>query len=133
LGLKGWVYGGHYRQERYLYTLQRITGLGLVLYTLLHLCMNGFRLGGERAWTGLMAAFESPIIGMLEYFVLAAFIIHALNGVRLLLQQLGFLLGRPKPPVYPYVDSLQKKRFIVRGMVGLMGILLVIILIDFLV
>ena len=130
-GLKGWVWPWHYRLERYLYTLQRITGLGLLLYGALHMAMNGFRLGGEGAWTGLMTTFANPAIVVLEYLVLAAFIIHAMNGARLILQQLGFLLGRPKPPVYPYVDSLQKKRPIVLGMVALMVILLVIVFVDF--
>ncbi len=132
-GLKGWVWPRHYRLERYLYTLQRITGLGLLLYAALHLAMNGFRLGGEATWTSLMATFDNPVIMALEYLVLAAFVIHAINGARLLLQQLGFLMGHPKPPVYPYVDSLQKKRSIVLGMVALMVALLAIIFIDFLV
>ena len=29
LGVKGWAVGGHWGPERYLYTLHRVTGLGL--------------------------------------------------------------------------------------------------------
>ena len=32
LGLKGWVAGGRWGPDRYLYTLHRVTGLGLLLY-----------------------------------------------------------------------------------------------------
>lgn len=130
LGLKGWAYGGRYRIERYLYTLQRLTGLGLLLYTLLHLGMNGFRLGGERAWTSLMEGFHNPVIGGLEYLVLAAFIIHGLNGLRLIFQQLGFLMARPEAPVYPFSDSLQKRRAVLYGMLGIMAVLLIVSLFD---
>ena len=133
LGWKGWIYGGRYRLERYLYTLQRATGFGLVLYTLLHLAMNGFRLGGEGAWTNLMGTFHSPVIGGLEYLVIAAFIIHGLNGLRLIFQQLGFLMGRPEAPVYPFADALQKKRAVVLGTMGIIAVLLVITLVDILV
>jgi succinate dehydrogenase / fumarate reductase cytochrome b subunit len=132
LGWKGWFYGGRYRLERYLYTLQRVTGLGLVLYTLLHLTMNGFRLGGERAWTGLMEQFHNPVIGGLEYLVLAGFIIHGINGLRLIFQHLGLLLPRPEAPVYPFRDSLQKRRGVLFGMLGIMAIFLIIALIDIL-
>lgn len=131
LGIKSWVWGGRYSLERYLYTLQRISGLGLLLYLLLHLAINGFRLTGAESWTSFMEFFEMPAVKFGEYLVLAGFIFHAFNGARLLLQELGFTLGKPKPPIYPYVDSLRKKRPIVLGMEVLVIVLLVLALIGF--
>jgi succinate dehydrogenase / fumarate reductase cytochrome b subunit len=110
LGLKGWVWAGRYTLERYLYTLHRVTGLGLLLYIALHLVANGFRLGGEGSWEATMAFVSSPGFKFGEYLVMAAFAFHALNGGRLILQHLGYTLGKPKPPVYPYVDSMRRRR-----------------------
>lgn len=129
LGIKGWVWGGRYTLERYLYTLQRLSGLALLLYGILHLAMNGFRLGGEASWTNLMSLFQStPGIGVGEWLVIAGFIYHAGNGARLALQEFGFLLGRPKPPVYPYSDALRKRRAVVLVMGALVIILLIVTL-----
>jgi succinate dehydrogenase / fumarate reductase cytochrome b subunit len=110
LGIKGWVWAGRYKIERYLYTLHRLTGLGLFAYITLHLVANGSRLWGEGSWEGTMNFLSNPGFKVGEYLVIAAFIFHALNGGRLMLQQLGFTLGKPKPPIYPYVDTLRGRR-----------------------
>ncbi|HEY49668.1 MAG TPA: hypothetical protein G4O13_06445 [Dehalococcoidia bacterium] len=131
LGIKGWIWGGNYTIERYLYTLHRITGLGLLLYITLHLVMNGFRLGGAESWTDLMSFFSGPGFKFGEYLVMAAFIIHALNGGRLILQHLGYTLGKPKPPVYPYVDSLRRRRPILWIMLFIIAALAIYVLVEF--
>ncbi len=131
LGIKGWVWGGRYRLERYLYTLHRISGLALLFYFLLHIAMNGFRLSSGESWTSLMDIFDTPIVKFGEYLVLAGFTFHALNGLRLILQELGYTLGRPKPPVYPYVDALERRRPIVFVMGGVIIILLVVFIFNF--
>jgi succinate dehydrogenase / fumarate reductase cytochrome b subunit len=110
LGLKGWVYAGKYSFERYLYTLHRLTGLGLIFYLLLHIIETGQRLGGETTWTGLMALFSTPLFKAMEYALFAAFIFHGLNGIRLKLTELGFFLGKPAQPVYPYPSSVKRHR-----------------------
>ncbi len=112
LGIKGWAWAGRYTIERYLYTLHRITGLGLLVYISIHLGLNGFRLGGEATWTNLMNFMGGGGFKFGEYLVVAAFAIHAINGGRLILQHLGFTLGKPKPPIYPYVDAMRRKRLI---------------------
>jgi succinate dehydrogenase / fumarate reductase cytochrome b subunit len=37
-------------------------------------------------------------------------VFHAMNGVRLLLVELGFFLGKPKEPIYPYSTSVLRHR-----------------------
>lgn len=113
LGLKGWAWAGRYRIERYLYTLHRVTGFGLLLYITIHLALNGFRLGGTTTWESVMDFMANPGFKAGEYLVMAAFTFHALNGGRLILQHLGFTLGKPRPPVYPYVDAMRRRRFLV--------------------
>ncbi len=117
--------------ERYLYTLHRITGVGLAAYIFIHLIANGFRLGGEDTWESIMSAFSNPGIKVGEYLVMAAFIIHALNGGRLILQHLGFTLGKPKPPVYPYVDSMRRRRPLTWIMLAVIAALAIYVLVEF--
>ena len=131
LGIKGWIWGGNYTLERYLYTLHRITGLGLLLYITMHLAANGFRLGGVESWGDLMSVIGMSGFKVGEYLVMAAFVIHALNGGRLILQHLGYTLGKPKPPIYPYVDSMRRRRPLTWAMLALMAALLIYTLVVF--
>ncbi len=131
LGIKGWAWAGRYTLERYLYTLHRLTGLGLLLYITLHLVANGFRIPGEESWEDTMAFLGSPGFRVGEYLVMAAFTFHALNGGRLILQHLGYTLGKPKPPVYPYVDSMRRRRPITWVMLTVIVALAIYVLIEF--
>ena len=133
LGVKGWVWAGRYTWERYLYTLHRVTGLGLLLYITIHLVANGFRLGGEGSWNDAMGLFGSSGFKVGEYLVVAAFFIHALNGGRLILQHLGYTLGKPKPPIYPYVDAMRRRRSVMWVVLFLIAALLIYSLIEFVV
>jgi succinate dehydrogenase / fumarate reductase, cytochrome b subunit len=110
LGLKGWFYAGKYGVERYLYLLHRVTGIGLVVYLLIHIIETGQRTAGAEAWTVLMALFSSPFFRAMEYLLFAAFIFHGLNGIRLLVTELGFFLGKPAQPIYPYATSIKRQR-----------------------
>jgi len=131
LGIKGWAWAGRYKIERYLYTLHRITGFGLLFYISIHLIANGFRLGGQDNWESLMNFMGNPGFKIGEYLVMAAFIIHALNGGRLILQHLGLTLGKPKPPIYPYVDSMRRRRPLTWIMLAAIAALAVYVLIAF--
>ena len=126
LGLKGWVYAGRYSIERYMYVLHRLSGLGLIAYLLLHIVETGQRMAGEATWSGLMALFESPIFKGLEYVIFAGFIYHGLNGVRLVLTELGFFLGKPAQPIYPYGSSLKLHRPLTFVLMGLAALLLIL-------
>jgi succinate dehydrogenase / fumarate reductase cytochrome b subunit len=111
LGLAGWVWAGNYKVERYLYVLHRVTGLGLILFGLFHLTATTvFRMQGEAVWNATMAFLDNPLLKIGEFLVVIAFAYHALNGLRLILQELGFTLGRPEPPIYPFSDAIRRKR-----------------------
>jgi succinate dehydrogenase / fumarate reductase cytochrome b subunit len=132
LGVSGWVWAGNYKLERYLYILHRITGLGILLFLLLHLIMTTvFRIQGQGIWEATMKILHNPLFKIGEYLVVVAFIYHALNGLRLILQELGFLMGRPIPPVYPYKDSLRKKRPWAMAMIAIIVILALVFFYDF--
>ncbi|MCZ7568169.1 MAG: succinate dehydrogenase, cytochrome b556 subunit [Ardenticatenaceae bacterium] len=124
LGVKGWMYAGRYSIERYLYVLHRLTGIGLIVYLLLHIIETGQRVAGAPAWGALMALFETPVFKALEYLLFAAFVFHGLNGIRLLLTELGFFLGRPAQPVYPYASSVKRHRPLTFALMALAALVL---------
>ena len=134
LGVSGWVWAGNYKLERYLYILHRITGLGMLLFVIFHLIETTFfRIQGQGVWEATMALLQQPWFEVGIYLVAVAFVYHALNGLRLILQELGFALGKPTPPIYPYKDALRKKRPWTLAMVAVIVILALVFLFDFIV
>ena len=110
LGLWGWLGGGRWGVERYLYTLHRLTGLGLLAYFLIHIFVTSARALGQAQWEGAMRSVSGPFFKLGEYLVFLAFAFHAVNGIRLGIIELGFGVGRPIEPVYPYRTSLDTQR-----------------------
>jgi succinate dehydrogenase / fumarate reductase cytochrome b subunit len=125
LGLWGWLGGGRWGYERYLYTLHRLTGLGLLLYFFLHLFVTSARIFGPANWEKAMSAVSGPAFKAGEYLVFAAFAFHAINGVRLGMIELGFLVGRPIEPVYPYATSVGRQRPVAIVVMLIAGVLAV--------
>jgi succinate dehydrogenase / fumarate reductase cytochrome b subunit len=110
LGLTGWLSGGRYGIERYAFTLHRLTGLAILAYFLLHILVGSSRMFGEETWNRVMKILDSPVFFYGEFLVYLAFAYHALNGLRLVLTELGFFLGTPRQPVFPYVSSVRRQR-----------------------
>ncbi len=134
LGAGGWVWAGRYGLERYLYLLHRVTGLGIILFGMLHLVETTiFRVQGRDVWEATMALLDKPWFEVGLYLVAVAFIFHALNGLRLILQGLGFALGKPVRPIYPYKDALRKKRLGTMLMLAVIFIFALVFLFDFIV
>ncbi len=110
LGIWGWLGGGRWGVERYLYALHRLTGLGLLAYFLLHILVTSSRAFGRASWEQAMDSVKGPVFTIGEYLVFVAFAFHAINGIRLGLVELGFGIGRPIEPVYPYKTSVDVQR-----------------------
>jgi succinate dehydrogenase / fumarate reductase cytochrome b subunit len=124
LGVWGWLGGGRWGIERYAYILHRVTGLALIVYLMMHTAVTSMRATGTYLWVE-GGFFHQPIFKFGEFLVFAAFAYHAFNGVRLVLVELGFAVGRPFEPVYPYKTSLNVQRPLLIGMMLLAAILLV--------
>ena len=110
LGLRGWAIGARWGIERYAYTLHRITGLGILAYFLMHIIVTSHIAFGQGSWEWWMRLFNALPFKIGEYLVFVAFAFHGLNGIRLILVELGFAVGLPEEPVYPYRSSLNKQR-----------------------
>jgi len=69
--------------------VQRVTGLLLLLYLLLHVRTVHKLSEGPAAFDQAMAFFRHPVFKLLEIALLGTVILHALNGVRITLIDLG--------------------------------------------
>lgn len=119
LKVRGWAVGGRWGIDRYAYTLHRITGLAILTYFLMHICVTSLRAWGVYLWAdegtktvlGLPPGFlHQPIFRIGEFLVFSAFAFHAFNGLRLFFVEMGFAVGKPIEPVYPYKTSLGVQR-----------------------
>lgn len=126
LGIRGWAVGGRWGLERYLFTLHRLSGLGLLAYFLLHIVVTSSRALGEASWTRAMATVTGPLFTLGEYLVFLAFAFHALNGIRLTLLELGLGIGEPIEPVYPYRTSVDVQRPLAVAALALSAVLVVL-------
>ena len=71
------------------FILNRITGLGLTLYLFLHLIMLGQLAKGPQAYDGFITLVKNPLFLIGELLVVAAALIHGLNGIRIGLTSFG--------------------------------------------
>ncbi len=69
--------------------LHRITGLGLTFYILMHIIALMTLLKGPAAFNEEMAFFRTPVFLFFEWFLGALVMFHALNGIRIVLVDLG--------------------------------------------
>lgn len=65
--------------------LHRITGIALIGYLFLHIYSLSPLTEGEVAFNNKMAAFSSPFFMVLEWFLFAFVLFHALNGIRIVI------------------------------------------------
>ena len=122
LGIRGWVAGGRWGYERYLYTLHRVSGLGLLAYFVMHIFVTSARALGPESWEETMAVVSGPLFTLGEYLVFAAFAFHAINGIRLAVIELGYAVGQPIEPVYPYQTSVNHQRRLARAVLMLAAV-----------
>ena len=71
------------------FSLHRLSGLGLVLYLYLHLALLNSLRQGPQAWDGFVNLMRSPVVLGLDAILLFGILIHALNGLRLVLIGMG--------------------------------------------
>ncbi len=110
-GLKSWItYRGGGGMA--LWALHRAAGLGILLFLALHI-VDIFLLGfGEEVFNELLVIYTSPWARVLEVFLLFGVLFHALNGLRIIVQDFfpDTMLAR---------DSLVKAELIVFAIVFL--------------
>jgi succinate dehydrogenase cytochrome b subunit len=67
------------------FSLNRITGLGLVFYLYLHLAVLSNLLRGPSAWDSFLGLATKPLFLLLDVLLVFGLLAHGLNGLRLAL------------------------------------------------
>ena len=68
-------------------------------------CVTSLRAKGIYLWAGEDGFLAQAHLQVGEFLVFAAFAYHAFNGLRLVFVEMGFAVGKPIEPVYPYKTS----------------------------
>lgn len=77
--------------------LFRVSGIVLVLYLFAHIwVISQGRIGGPDQLDRLFEFFDRPLLVLLDLMLVAAVLYHALNGVRIILMDLGVGVHRHK-------------------------------------
>lgn len=78
------------------FVLNRLTGLGLVVYLFVHLLVLSLLAQGPSAWDEFVRLARSPLFLFLDVVLIAGILIHGLNGIRVTLVGLGIGVARQK-------------------------------------
>ncbi len=101
-GIGGWLNPTRYGWERVSYWLQRLTGLGLLIYFIGHVYETSSLINGINAWNSMLALTQTLGGHIFLLFVIGASTFHTVNGIRLIFTESGKGLGKPGRPDYPY-------------------------------
>jgi succinate dehydrogenase / fumarate reductase, cytochrome b subunit len=78
------------------FIMNRVAGIGLVVYLFLHLVMLSQLARGAGVYDQFLALVKNPLFVAGEYLVVAAVLLHGLNGIRVALTSLGIAVPAQK-------------------------------------
>jgi succinate dehydrogenase / fumarate reductase, cytochrome b subunit len=79
----GSIYKGH--ESQWSWILHRITGVAVILFLFAHVVDTAAVGWGPNAYDRITAAYENPIVRLLEYGLVVAVLYHSLNGLKITL------------------------------------------------
>lgn len=102
--------------EKLALLVQRVSGVGILVYLFFHVFVTGSIVpgpdgvpGGQDAWGSVMGLLFNPLAHIGELLVVVGVTFHAVNGIRVLLLELTSLVGHPIRPDYPYKTQMLGK------------------------
>ena len=104
-GLKGWLNPGKIGKfgiERLAWLLMRLTGLGLLAYFIGHIYETSHILDGKEIWDKSLEMTQTTEGHLFLALVIGMCVFHTGNGIRLMIGQMGYGLGKTERPDYPY-------------------------------
>jgi succinate dehydrogenase / fumarate reductase cytochrome b subunit len=105
-----WRYAGNVA-----FWIQRLTGLALVAYLVLHVhTIHDLR--DPRTFSDALATFNKPLFKIGEIGLLATVILHALNGIRLTLVDMGIGLSRQRQMFWYFAIGVGAALFLAGGL-----------------
>jgi succinate dehydrogenase / fumarate reductase cytochrome b subunit len=85
------------------FALNRVTAIGLTVYLFLHLVILGKLAQGPNSYDQFLALTENPIVKFGEWLVVAAVLLHGMNGIRIFLTSFGVGVTRQKQLFYGFM------------------------------
>lgn len=95
------------------WVLHRLSGVGLVIFICIHIWGMYSIAKGPAEFHQVIATYNSPLFKVLEIFLFAAIMFHAVNGIRVILLDFASGSRYPKPLLWA--------TYIVTGIVFLAG------------
>jgi succinate dehydrogenase / fumarate reductase cytochrome b subunit len=95
-GVAGWFDPRGRRLGGWAFALNRLSGLGVMLYLYLHLVILSTLARGPEAWDDFVAFALNPAVLVFDVVLLAGLLVHGLNGIRVSLVGLGLLVDRQR-------------------------------------
>ena len=80
---RGTLYRGN--EGLWSWVLHRITGIGLFFFLLVHVLDTALIRVSPEAYNAVMATYKNPIMGLGEVVLVGAVVLHAMNGLRIIL------------------------------------------------
>jgi succinate dehydrogenase / fumarate reductase cytochrome b subunit len=78
----GTLYRG--REGQWSWVAHRVTGVAIILFLFAHVVDTAVVGWGPAAYNKVIAVYRNPVVGVLEFVLVACVIFHALNGVRIM-------------------------------------------------
>ena len=95
-GIAAWVDPRHRRLGSWAFLLNRLSGVGLLLYLYLHLVVLSLLVRGPDSWDAFVAIATNPVVLAFDVVLLAGLLVHGFNGIRVTLVGLGLLVDRQR-------------------------------------
>lgn len=109
-GIGGMANPRRYGIERVAYLLMRLSGLGLLLYFVVHIYETSKILRGQMGWAEVLEITQTTEGHIFLAIVIGMCVFHTVNGVRVMLGHGGVGVGKPSRPDYPYDPASQNYR-----------------------
>lgn len=95
-GVMGWVDLRDRRMGGFAFILNRLTGLGVLLYLAIHLVILSLLARGPSAWDNFVSIALSPFFLSLDVLLIFGLLAHGLNGIRVTLVGFGLVVDRQR-------------------------------------
>jgi succinate dehydrogenase / fumarate reductase cytochrome b subunit len=92
----GWFDPRGRRIGGWAFALNRLSGLGILVYLYVHLGILSTLARGAEAWDAFVELARHPLVLALDVVLLAGLLIHGLNGIRVTLVGVGLVVSRQR-------------------------------------
>lgn len=90
------IHPAHYKIGAWAWLAHRITGVGIAVYLVAHIIVISTARAGGASFNQIMSSLQKPLFLALDIILIGVIIYHMLNGLRILLFDLGIGIRQQK-------------------------------------